>query len=81
MERNTSSLCGMPTKRHHIISDLWYQPINENEIMVMIEIPNGNEYSICELSYHNHEQDSYEHIYNTCLEIAHDLGYVLEGEC
>lgn len=64
-----------------IISDLFYQPLNENEIMVMIELPNGQEYSICDLDYIDHENAPYEDIYNTCLGIAHDLGYVLEGEC
>ena len=63
-----------------IITDLFYQSINENEIMVMIEYPNGLEYSICHLEYENHENEPYEKIYNTCLEIAHDMGYQLEGE-
>lgn len=63
------------------ISDLWYEPINDNEIMVMIEMPDGHEYSICDLEWKDHEQDDYEHIYNECLGIAHDLGYKLEGEC
>ena len=65
-----------------IISDLWYQPISKDKILVMIELSsNGAEYSICDLEYKNHEEEDYEDIYNTCLEIAHDLGYVLEGEC
>lgn len=63
-----------------IITDLWYQPNGDDEIIIMVEMPNGNEYSIAEIEWEDHETFPYEHIYNECLEIAHDLGYKLEGE-
>lgn len=64
-----------------IISDLFYQPLSKNEIMVMIETPDGREWSICDLIYENHAKEPYEKVYNECLTIAHELGYQLEGEC
>lgn len=60
-----------------LITDLWYQPINENEIAIMIEDENGHEWEICELDITNYDSD----IYNECLTIAQEMGYVLEGEC
>ena len=62
------------------ISDLWYQPLSKNEILIMIEYPDGQERSICDLEYRNHRKAPYEEVYNTCLEIAHEMGYRLEGE-
>ena len=64
-----------------MISDLWYQPKNKDEIIVMVETPSGRELSICDLEWKNHEKSSYEHIYNECLQIAREMGYELEGNC
>ena len=63
-----------------IIDDLWWQPINENEIMGFVSTPQGKEYSFVDLEWEDHEHADSEKIYNTLLEIAHDYGYVLEGE-
>ena len=62
-----------------VITDLFYQPIDESHVMALIAYADGREYSIGEFEYEGHEQDQ-EGCYNMCWEIAHDLGYVLEGE-
>ena len=64
-----------------IITDLWYQPIDEDNIAIFIELPNDNrEYILAEIEWIEHETFPQEHIYNECLQIAHEGGYYLEGE-
>lgn len=64
-----------------IITDLWYQPIDEDNIAIFIELPNDNrEYILAEIEWVEHKTFPQEHIYNECLQIAHEGGYYLEGE-
>lgn len=64
-----------------IITDLWYQSIDEDNIVIFIELPNDNrEYILAEIEWLEHETFPQEHIYNECLQIAHEGGYYLEGE-
>ena len=60
------------------VSDIWYQPIDKDSILIMIADENQNEYSIAEIEYEDHEHADYHDIYDLCLEIANDLGYELK---
>lgn len=65
-----------------IISDVWFV-YNEvhNIIHIFVSDTEANEYEIAQVSLTDEEmQRPYEDLYNLCLEIAHDLNYILEGE-
>ena len=63
-----------------VITDLWYQPKGDDEIIVMVQTPSGNEYSIADIEWEEHETFPQKEIYKECLQVAHDMGYKLEGE-
>lgn len=66
-----------------IIDDVWfrYEPEFGNLMEVYITDIHGNDYILAEINLTEAEmQKSYEDLYNLCLEIAHDLGYMLIGE-
>lgn len=64
-----------------IISDLRFESLGKDRLMILVDLENGSERSIADFEYKDHEKAPYEEVYNECLEVAHDLGYKLEGEC
>lgn len=64
-----------------IITDLWYEYQGEIEYL-NIMIDDGQEKILAQISMTCEEFDSksQEDLYNLCLEVAHELDYVLEGE-
>ena len=69
---------GAETERR-IVTDIFYEPMSEDRVMVEVADSDQTEYIIAEVEYKGHEQDQ-EGCYNLCLEIAHELGYALVGE-
>lgn len=68
--------------RIKIITDLWFEFQGELDYL-NIMIDDGEQEKILaqiSMTYDEFNSKSQEDLYNLCLEIAHDLGYVLEGE-
>ena len=65
-----------------IITDLWFEFQGEIEYL-NIMIDDGEQEKILaqiSMTYDEFNNKSQEDLYNMCLEIAHDLDYILEGE-
>ena len=64
-----------------IITDLWYEFWSEKDLL-NIMIDDGQEKILAQISmtYDEFNSESQEDLYNLCLEVAHDLDYILEGE-
>lgn len=65
-----------------MITDLWFEFQGEIEYL-NIMIDDGEQEKILaqiSMTYDEFNSKSQEDLYNMCLEIAHDLGYILEGE-
>lgn len=66
-----------------IISDLWYEYVPDTVPYIIISADIDNkDYELAHIDVPDVTQDmlDQERTYNMCLEIAHDLGYYLEGE-
>ena len=65
-----------------IISDLWFEFQGEIDYL-NIMIDDGEQEKILaqiSMTYDEFNSKSQEDLYNLCLEVAHDLDYILEGE-
>ena len=65
-----------------IITDLWFEFQGEIEYL-NIMIDDGEQEKILSqisMTYDEFNNKSQEDLYNLCLEVAHDLDYILEGE-
>lgn len=65
-----------------IISDLWYEFQGEIDYLNIMIDDREQEQLLIQISmtYDEYNSKYQEGLYNFCLEIAHDLGYYLEGE-
>jgi hypothetical protein len=84
----------LTTPLKEIISDVWYQWMNEErtEIEIFVADESGKEFSIAQIDVsdspidvrfandNGEEEQGTNKIYDLALEVAHDLGYYLEGE-
>lgn len=65
-----------------IITDLWFEFQGEIDYL-NIMIDDGEQEKILaqiSMTYNEFNNKSQEDLYNLCLEVAHDLDYILEGE-
>ena len=65
-----------------LITDLWYEYQGEIEYL-NIMIDDGEQEKILAqifMPYKTFKNKTQEDLYNLCLEVAHDLDYILEGE-
>ncbi len=65
-----------------IIADLWYEYQGEIDYLNIMVDDGEKEKLITQvyMTYDEFKSKSQEDLYNLCLEIAHDLDYILEGE-
>lgn len=59
------------------IKNIWFESVNDNELLIMIQSLNGCIYSLANIEYKNHQKKSDKTIYNFCLGVAEDMGYKL----
>lgn len=72
----------MTLENKKIITDLWYEFHGEIEYL-NIMIDDGEQEKILaqiSMTYDEFNNKNQEDLYNLCLEVAHDLDYILEGE-
>ena len=72
----------MTLENKKIITDLWFEFHGEIEYLNIMIDDGVQEKLLAQISMTYEEFKNYiqEDLYNLCLEVAHDLDYILEGE-